>query len=676
MLVNSIKTKNNFHNYIVIKQSDNTSSIELLLCGANGSILSDLNQSCTLTILDEVDQLIRQKTKEQIVNGTVTFRVTNDLKTNPHTLEITTSDGQKFPSNHDFKIFVSYTHDESELKVINNLSRDEALAEIDQSVKQFITDNSPEFIDKEATAKWLDENNFKPKDAVATFKDLPQDAELKELRGVIDENAVYVYDGKQWIKQSNLNFDGLNDVKKNIFYNEIVTRSYRDEVSSTDYWVTIIPFQDENGEKIKVKKGTTEVEKGETPREFFEKTGASFVVNASLFNSTGLYGKHIKDGIVYKDTTAPYEILGITKEREFKFFPANTLTATLLSNGVENSFIGFCSILRGGNDVPAENYNKIGSYAQKHPRLFIGINENKDLYVVVTDGRKKNSIGMDYSDIIRIAKTLKLTDAYSLDGGGSAQAIHNGNFIGGLIDNDLTTERKVYDFIYVPKKTSRETDSQVKTVVENSVRLKKLENNSIDRRSPVFENNAVFEKENVFKGKNYFEDFLYINEGKAIFNKSADGELSRLIGSGLYNYLGSLKKDLFLETKNNITVSIGGVLQTVNLIPNNPVWKTPEFMNGWKSEEARKVKYIKVGDTVTITGYFLGTAGNFTKAMFYIDEGYRPKQQVTFPVHVTGGSKEYNTLTINPSGAVYLAYDIPSVNDKSGVQVHVSYTVL
>lgn len=216
MLVNSIKTKNNFHNYIVIKQSDNTSSIELLLCGANGSILSDLNQRCTLTILDEVDGLIRQKTKEQIVNGTVTFRVINDLKTNPHTLEITTDDGQKFPSNHDFKIFVSYTHDESELRVINNLSREEALAEIDQSVKEFISENTEEYIDKVATSKWLYENNFKPKEAVTTFDNLPKDAELKELRGVTDENAVYVFDGKEWIKQSQLKFDGLDDVKQNL----------------------------------------------------------------------------------------------------------------------------------------------------------------------------------------------------------------------------------------------------------------------------------------------------------------------------------------------------------------------------------------------------------------------------------------------------------------------------
>ncbi|TDM38093.1 hypothetical protein ETI11_01485 [Macrococcoides canis] len=213
MLVNSIKTKNNFHNYIVIKQSDNTSPIEILLCGANGSILSDLNQSCTLTILDEVDQLIRQKTTEQIVNGTVTFRVANDLKTNPHTLEITTADGQKFPSNHDFKIFVSYTHDESELKVINNLSRDEALAEIDISVKKFISENTPEFIDKVATGEWLNANEFKVEEPVATKTLLPSNAQLKEMRLVIDENKQYLFNGIDWIEFGAINADGLSLIR-------------------------------------------------------------------------------------------------------------------------------------------------------------------------------------------------------------------------------------------------------------------------------------------------------------------------------------------------------------------------------------------------------------------------------------------------------------------------------
>lgn len=89
-----------------------------------------------------------------------------------------------------------------------------------EGVWNFLEDKGVEVISSEgiqsAINEWLANNDFKPKDAVATFNDLPQDAELKELRGVIDENAVYVYDGTKWIKQSNLNFDGLGEVKNTI----------------------------------------------------------------------------------------------------------------------------------------------------------------------------------------------------------------------------------------------------------------------------------------------------------------------------------------------------------------------------------------------------------------------------------------------------------------------------
>ena len=74
---------------------------------------------------------------------------------------------------------------------------------------------SMEAVEK-AISEWLANNDFKPKEAVDTFSDLPADAELKELRGVIDENSIYVFDGTQWVKQSNINFDGLTDVKNSV----------------------------------------------------------------------------------------------------------------------------------------------------------------------------------------------------------------------------------------------------------------------------------------------------------------------------------------------------------------------------------------------------------------------------------------------------------------------------
>lgn len=247
MEVNTLKTKNNFHNYIVIKQSDNTSLIELLLCGSDGSIMNDLSQSCILTIHDEVDKMIRQKSKEQIINGTITFKVTNDLKTHPHTLELTTEDGQKFPSNNDFTILVSATHDKSELNVINNLSRDEALAEINQSVKEFISKNTSEYVDKVATSEWLKDNKFKPKEAVASFSELPKNAELKEIRLVQDANKQYIFDGVKWIQFGTVNLDGLTPIKNEVnnvqhAVNQLYTRPlYVETLTSFGKYGTGVP---------------------------------------------------------------------------------------------------------------------------------------------------------------------------------------------------------------------------------------------------------------------------------------------------------------------------------------------------------------------------------------------------------------------------------------------------
>lgn len=64
--------------------------------------------------------------------------------------------------------------------------------------------------------KWLADNEFKPKDAVATFNELPKSPELKEIRGVSDENTVYLYDGKAWIKLYNVNLDALSTVNDKI----------------------------------------------------------------------------------------------------------------------------------------------------------------------------------------------------------------------------------------------------------------------------------------------------------------------------------------------------------------------------------------------------------------------------------------------------------------------------
>ncbi|MEK4815707.1 polysaccharide deacetylase family protein [Macrococcus sp. FSL R5-0951] len=151
MDVNSIKTKNNFHNYITIKQLDTKSDIELLLCGNDGSLLTELNEECIITIFDDEEKEVRQITEEKIMNGVLTFKIVNDLLPHRHKIEVTTSSGTKFPADDNFQIFVTETIDNKTLEIIKSIPTEIALKVVTQQVlKQFsrINDTLGSYVNK------------------------------------------------------------------------------------------------------------------------------------------------------------------------------------------------------------------------------------------------------------------------------------------------------------------------------------------------------------------------------------------------------------------------------------------------------------------------------------------------------------------------------------------------
>ncbi|UTH13288.1 hypothetical protein [Macrococcus equipercicus] len=153
MDINSIKTKSYYHNYVTIKQADNTSPIELLLCGPDGSLLSTLNESCTITLLDQIDGEIRQKSNSGIKNGELSFVVATDLKANDHYIEVTTASGRKFPSDGNFTVHVTNSLDEAEINIINSMTKDEAYQKI---TNEFIGDTVDRKFDLLSADKQVD----------------------------------------------------------------------------------------------------------------------------------------------------------------------------------------------------------------------------------------------------------------------------------------------------------------------------------------------------------------------------------------------------------------------------------------------------------------------------------------------------------------------------------------
>lgn len=84
------------------------------------------------------------------------------------------------------------------------------------NLRKIIASEGIEILSSTAFEEWLSQNEFKPKSDVATFDDLPRDPELKEVRAVVDENTVYTYNGTEWVKLSNVNLDGLSEVKQSV----------------------------------------------------------------------------------------------------------------------------------------------------------------------------------------------------------------------------------------------------------------------------------------------------------------------------------------------------------------------------------------------------------------------------------------------------------------------------
>ncbi|MCH4983987.1 Ig-like domain-containing protein [Macrococcoides goetzii] len=138
MDINSIKTKIKQHKHITLKQKDNTSPIELYLCGNDGKVMSTLSGQATVTLLDTVDKVVRATINANVSGGSISFVVTQHLKANPHNLEITI-DGRKFPSDGEFTIQVASTHDMAELNIISGITKEQIINNLTSDVKVYLS---------------------------------------------------------------------------------------------------------------------------------------------------------------------------------------------------------------------------------------------------------------------------------------------------------------------------------------------------------------------------------------------------------------------------------------------------------------------------------------------------------------------------------------------------------
>ncbi|QQV88439.1 phosphodiester glycosidase family protein [Staphylococcus phage ZCSS1] len=276
-------------------------------------------------------------------------------------------------------------------------------------------------------------------------------------------------------------------INEDSMYSEIDYLSYIDSVTDTKYTVTTIPTEDSNGYPIKLNRGYANDDPNdgslETAREFALRKNASFVTNASVFDtSTGkLLGRQMDNGTIINNTAHRENYtLTIDNDRTLNAIPSTTNLEDITTS--IDALTAFFPIILNGEKVDPSVYSSIPNTGEKNPRQIIAQKEDGTILVISVQGRGINGQGMDYEDTYRICSELGVKFAYHLDGGGSMQTNVRGSIITNPIDENGTKERKVKDFLYVTisedirknRSNQKEFSNHSKNISDIQVKMDKL----------------------------------------------------------------------------------------------------------------------------------------------------------------------------------------------------------
>lgn len=261
---------------------------------------------------------------------------------------------------------------------------------------------------------------------------------------------------------------GTYDVKDEIARNET---NFYDEITytknrgyNTDYFLTYIPFEDNDGNQIPVK--VVKVDSGETPNSHAINKVTNVTCNATLSlentNNHNYYdGIVIGDGEVLNDydvsslgTDEVY--LAFNENREYTIYARNTTSDTMLENGVKNAFLIFGQCVSNG--VIDNNFtHQLNNDADQ----YIGLKSNKDMIILTIDGRNSHNQGMDYIKASNILLAQGCANVFALDGGGSTSTSYRCMKLNNNIDNGSLSDRGIHYVIDVKKPKQIESTSQI-----------------------------------------------------------------------------------------------------------------------------------------------------------------------------------------------------------------------
>jgi len=189
----------------------------------------------------------------------------------------------------------------------------------------------------------------------------------------------------------------------------------------------------------------------ETTSAIATENNAILAINGDFYGAQNS-GYVIRNGTIYRDTVSDssQEDLVIYKDGTIGIVTEGSVTAAeLLSNGAEQ-VLSFGPGLIENGQVSVTSSEEVGKAKASNPRTALGVIDELHYVLVVSDGRTSESTGLSLYQLATFMKTLGVTTAYNLDGGGSSTMVFNGTVINKPTTNgSKISERSVSDIVYI-----------------------------------------------------------------------------------------------------------------------------------------------------------------------------------------------------------------------------------
>ena len=192
----------------------------------------------------------------------------------------------------------------------------------------------------------------------------------------------------------------------------------------------------------------------ETTSNIASENNAILAINGDYYGARQS-GYVIRNGSLYRDSSGNRDDLAIMKNGEFKFVSEGETSAeTLLQNGALQVF-SFGPVLLEDSSISVTENEEVGMAMASNPRTAIGYLGKNHYVFVVSDGRTSESAGLSLYELASFMKSLGVSDAYNLDGGGSSTMVFKGEVINTPTTNGHSSEeRAVSDILYIGGKQS------------------------------------------------------------------------------------------------------------------------------------------------------------------------------------------------------------------------------